>query len=192
MTDSAPHAPPAPPSADERDALDFTPLPCRTRTGWTAARQRGFIAGLSELGLVGPAAAAVGMSRQSAYRLRARAEARGGDGAAGFAAAWDAAVDQGQGEALSLALDRAVNGVAEPYFYGGRQRGERRRFDTGLLLAALRAADARAGRRRSGADARSPSATGPAGDSRDHWARDRLGGSSLTGNAWAEVGGNGV
>ena len=127
------------------DPLDFVPLPCRASNGWTAARQLGFIAALGELGLVGAAAEAVGMSRQSAYRLRARAAARGAAGAvgAGFVAAWDAAIDQGETEALSLALDRAVNGVAEPYFYGGRQRGVRRRYDNRLLLAAMRAIDVR-------------------------------------------------
>jgi hypothetical protein len=127
------------------DPLDFVPLPCRAANGWTAARQRGFIAALCELGLVGAAADAVGMSRQSAYRLRARAAARGDADAvgAGFVAAWDAAIDQGETEALSLALDRAVNGVDEPYFYGGRQRGVRRRYDNRLLRAAMRAIDVR-------------------------------------------------
>ena len=127
------------------DPLDFVPWPCRASNGWTAARQRGFISALCELGLVGAAADAVGMSRQSAYRLRARAAARGAADAvgAGFVAAWDAAIDQGETEALSLALDRAVNGVAEPYFYGGRQRGVRRRYNNRLLLAAMRAIDVR-------------------------------------------------
>ena len=134
MTESVPRFLPSSsdPLADglPADPLDFVPLPCRASNGWTAARQRGFIAALGELGLVGAAAGAVGMSRQSAYRLRARAAARGAADAvgAGFVAAWDAAIDQGETEALSLALDRAVNGVDEPYFYGGRQRGVRRRY----------------------------------------------------------------
>lgn len=202
MTDSAPLAP-APPSADERDALDFVPLPCRSRNGWTAARQRGFIAGLCELGLVGQAAAAVGMSRQSAYRLRARAESgveagagAGAEAEAGsFAAAWDAAIDQGQCEALSLALDRAVGGVAEPYFYGGRQRGERRRFDTGLLLATLRAAEVRAGRQHVEPDGPSDPRkdTGERlGGSRENGALRKLRRSSITDNGSTEFAGDGL
>ena len=149
MTESVPRSlsssPPPLPDGLPADPLDFVPLPCRAANGWTAARQRGFIAALCELGLVGAAADAVGMSRQSAYRLRARAAARGAADAvgAGFVAAWDAAIDQGETEALSLALDRAVNGVDEPYFYGGRQRGVRRRYDNRLLLAAMRAMDVR-------------------------------------------------
>jgi hypothetical protein len=62
----------------------FTPVPGRARRdGWTEERQRAFIAALDGTGCVGRAAAAVGMSRKSAYRLRRR------KGAESFAAAWD-------------------------------------------------------------------------------------------------------
>ena len=56
------------------------------RDGWTAERQLGFLAMLAETNSVARAAASVGMSRESAYRLRRRA------GAESFAAAWDAAL----------------------------------------------------------------------------------------------------
>lgn len=52
------------------------------RDGWTAERQIGFLACLSETNSVAAAAASVGMSRKSAYRLRSRA------GGALFAALW--------------------------------------------------------------------------------------------------------
>jgi hypothetical protein len=62
----------------------FEPAPGRARKdGWTAERQRTFIATLARTGCVGRAAAAAGMSRESAYRLRRRR------GAESFAAAWD-------------------------------------------------------------------------------------------------------
>lgn len=62
----------------------FMPVPARARRdGWTPERQRVFIAALARTGCVGRAAAAAGMSRESAYRLRRR------EGAARFAAAWD-------------------------------------------------------------------------------------------------------
>jgi hypothetical protein len=65
-------------------APSFTPVPGRTRRdGWTAERQQAFIAALARTGGVGRAAAAAGMSRESAYRLRRR------EGAESFAAAWD-------------------------------------------------------------------------------------------------------
>jgi hypothetical protein len=62
----------------------FTPVPGRARRdGWTAERQRAFIAALARTGCVGRAAAEAGMRRESAYRLKRR------KGAESFAAAWD-------------------------------------------------------------------------------------------------------
>ena len=63
----------------------FLPVPLRARAdGWTPERQARFIGLLAETGSVVEAARAVGMSRESAWRLRRRA------GAASFAHAWDA------------------------------------------------------------------------------------------------------
>jgi len=42
------------------------------RDGWTVERQLGFLAKLAETNSVARAAASVGMSRESAYRLRGR------------------------------------------------------------------------------------------------------------------------
>ena len=53
--------------------------------GWTFVRQGDFIGFLAETGSVTRAAAEVGMSRASAYKLR------GQPGAESFAAAWDVA-----------------------------------------------------------------------------------------------------
>ena len=53
------------------------------RDGWTPARQIGFLDALASTRSVSAAAASVGMSRESAYRLRARNE--GGL----FASMWD-------------------------------------------------------------------------------------------------------
>src|SRR5688572_25109987 len=65
----------------------FYPVPTRSRhDGWTKARQAGFIAALVETRSVMGACEAVGMSRKSAYQLRARPRAES------FAAAWDAAL----------------------------------------------------------------------------------------------------
>lgn len=62
----------------------FAAVPGRARRdGWTGERQSAFIAALARTGRVGRAAAAAGMSRESAYRPRRRA------GAGSFAAAWD-------------------------------------------------------------------------------------------------------
>jgi hypothetical protein len=56
------------------------------RDGWTIDRQVKFILALHKTHCVSHAAAAVGMTRESAYRLRAR------PGHADFARAWDIAV----------------------------------------------------------------------------------------------------
>ncbi|HEU0043331.1 hypothetical protein [Sphingomonas sp.] len=62
----------------------FTPVPVRARRdGWTPQRQRDFIAALADVRCVVVAARLVGRSFQTAYRLRARADA------VSFAAAWD-------------------------------------------------------------------------------------------------------
>lgn len=120
-------------------ALPFTPVPGRARhDGWTPARQRAFIEVLAATGTVTAAARAVGMSAKSAYRLRARA----GDDS-GFARAWNAALERSYQDALTVALDRGIEGVKVPVFYGGRQIGEYRRYDDRLTLAALRVAAAR-------------------------------------------------
>jgi hypothetical protein len=61
--------------------------PKTRRDGWTAQRQLRFLDALARTGSVTKAARAAGMSRESAYRLRARK-----DGAL-FAAAWDRALE---------------------------------------------------------------------------------------------------
>lgn len=65
----------------------FVPVPVRARhDGWSAARQGAFIGWLAQTGSVAQAAARVGLSRESAHRLRRRPDA------GSFAAAWDAAL----------------------------------------------------------------------------------------------------
>ena len=65
----------------------FLPVPLRARAdGWTAERQARFIGLLAETGSVAEAARRVGMSRESAHRLRRHPRA------GSFAHAWDAVV----------------------------------------------------------------------------------------------------
>jgi hypothetical protein len=62
----------------------FVPVPVRARgDGWTVERQGRFIGLFAETGSVAEAARRVGVSRTSAYKLRAR------PGAESFAHAWD-------------------------------------------------------------------------------------------------------
>jgi hypothetical protein len=120
---------PMPPEDD--DPFVFTPVATSPRTdGWSAERQRAFIAELATHGGVAAAARAVGMTPQSARRLRTRPDA------AGFVRAWNAAVDQGRIMALDLAMEIAREGRLVPITRRGKIVGHRRRFDSRLLFAA--------------------------------------------------------
>lgn len=83
--------------SDPADSYIPVPLAPR-RNGWTAERQRVFLASLAETGSVALASARAGMTKRSAYRLRARPEA------GAFADRWDAA--------LRTARDRATQPIA--------------------------------------------------------------------------------
>lgn len=104
MTDSpdiAAHAP----GDDAPRAFAPVPLDRNRRDGWTPWAQHAFIRALAAMGAVGPAARAVGLSRASAYKLRAR------PGATAFAAAWDRALADGRARIFDVAMDRAIHGV---------------------------------------------------------------------------------
>jgi hypothetical protein len=118
-----PAAPPQPPSnalaapdptevgappPDGYDPAEYRWVPVRRRPrldGWTEEKQRRFIETLADTGLVGAAAKAVGMSQETAYRLR-----RAPHGAA-FARAWDAARHHAAGLVEDIAFERAFEGV---------------------------------------------------------------------------------
>ena len=125
MSDSAPS-----------DPFAFDPVPSASsrHDGWTPERQGLFIAALREIGMVSAAAAAAGMSRKSAYALLKRAGPE-----SSFARAWVEAQAAGRSNAWLTAVGRAIDGVEEPYFYRGIQRGTRRVYDNRLLIAAFRA-----------------------------------------------------
>lgn len=72
------------PDASSADAAvpDFTPVPLRYRhDGWTPERQRDYVAALARTGHAGKAARAVGMTEQSAAKLRRRPDAASFDAA---------------------------------------------------------------------------------------------------------------
>jgi len=90
------------------DPADYRWVPVRRRPrldGWTEEKQRRFIEALADTGLVSAAAKAVGMSRESAYRLR-----RSAHGVA-FARAWDAARHHAGALVEDIAFERAFEGV---------------------------------------------------------------------------------
>ena len=118
------------------DGLTFTPVPVRPRAdGWTPAKQAAFLRWLWHLGMVGDAAAMVGMTRAGAYALRRR------PGAASFAESWDLGVRNAGDTLMMQAIRRAVDGDVVALVRRGRLAGATRRYDTGLLLALLRRAE---------------------------------------------------
>lgn len=86
----------------------------KRRDGWTPARQVSFIGMLYETRSVVAAAKAVGMGRESAYRLRKR------PGAAGFAAAWDAALGVSGGFAVRPVKLAQAKSTGLPAHYRAR------------------------------------------------------------------------
>jgi hypothetical protein len=89
------------------DAEEYRWVPVRRRPrfdGWTEEKQRRFIEALADTGLVSHAAKAVGMTRESANRLR-----RSPHGAA-FARAWDAARLHAGSALEDIAFERAIEG----------------------------------------------------------------------------------
>ena len=109
--------PPTPP-------IDFDTVPVRDRhDGWTPERQHAFVAALAESGCVTEACKAVGVTSQSAYRLRRHFDAQG------FRLAWDAALDFAIRRLSDAVYARAIYGVAVPHYYKGEVVGEHRRYD---------------------------------------------------------------
>lgn len=117
--------------------IEFDPVPVRPRhDGWNAGRQRGFIDLLVVCGCVSRSARALGMSPQSAHKLRSHPKG------ASFARAWDEALENGRSYQLLLAIDRCLVPEVRPVMYRGRKIGEQVRHDNSLLIALLNATSA--------------------------------------------------
>ena len=134
--------PPAPPAVPQtrRRIPAFHPVPvAERRDGWTPARQAAFIGYLAETRSVAAAAKRVMMGRESAYRLRKR------PGAAGFAAAWDAALGKSH-TPVTLSAAKATGlpayyrlkvGLAQVIVYGERYSGTHWKEDRNALMQHL-------------------------------------------------------
>lgn len=114
----------------------FEAAPLRARAdGWTPERQYRFIEALAESGCVEEACRFVGLSKQSAYRLRMRPEAQA------FRLAWDAAIDLAIRVLSDSVLGRAIHGEEIPHYYQGELIGTHRRYDNRLAQFLLRYRD---------------------------------------------------
>ena len=114
--------------------LRFTPVPLRAQhNGFGPKQQVRFIVALARGAGVGEAARAVGMGRQSLYRIRDRPDA------ASFAAAWDNAIEFARRIEAARRSPAAIPGTIEtilvPRYYRGRLIGYVQRED---LAGAMR------------------------------------------------------
>ena len=99
------------------------------QTRFTAERQATFIEHISTTGSARAAARAARVSHQTVYRM--------GRGNGAFRRAWDAALLVARAHSEAVLADRAHDGVLEPVWFHGEKVGERRRYDSRLLLAHL-------------------------------------------------------
>jgi hypothetical protein len=99
--------------------------------GWTVPRQVAFLEALAGGASVTAAAQGVGMSRQTAYALRARLRGEP------FDLAWHVATRCRFDHLLEAALERALNGVEVPHFHKGELIHTSRRYDERLTIALL-------------------------------------------------------
>lgn len=140
MNDSSPPHSPAPlaetgsalvPTSEAAAAAapGTTTAPAEPR--WTGERKAEFILELAATQCVATAARRVGMSRQSAYKLRAREQGEA------FDLAWSIALEQAFRQLQSAALARALNGTEVPVYQRGELIGTRQHFDERLTCFLL-------------------------------------------------------
>jgi hypothetical protein len=114
---------PTPPDADDSPS---------SGPRWTKRKMADFLRALAATHSVKAAAKSVGMSRQSAYKLRSRLKGLA------FDAAWDEAFKHSYQNLPYAALDRALNGIEVPHYFKGELIGTSRRYDERLTVALLK------------------------------------------------------
>lgn len=105
---------------------DPTPHPA---SKWTPQVRVRFLEHLSRKGNVRAACLLIGVSTETAYRLRRRDRA--------FARGWDAAIVHARRAAEHVLADRAIDGVLVDIYHRGEWVASQRKYDTRLLLAHL-------------------------------------------------------
>jgi hypothetical protein len=117
------------PAPDGEISVDTQPR--LSGDGWTAEKQRLFLLQLAETGCISHACDAVGLSRQSAYKLRRRASN------SVFAIGWDVAIHMARQAMLDEATERAFAGREVAVWYHGEQVGKRIVHNDRLLMFLL-------------------------------------------------------
>lgn len=104
---------------------------------WTKPKMAAFLRELAATHNVAAAAKAVGMSRHSCYRLRARLKGEP------FDIAWETAFQHGYDALAQAALERALHGVEVPHFHKGELVHVSRKYDERLTVYLLAARNPR-------------------------------------------------
>uniref|UniRef100_UPI000D68B7BA hypothetical protein n=1 Tax=Sphingorhabdus sp. EL138 TaxID=2073156 RepID=UPI000D68B7BA len=99
--------------------------------GWAPVMQVVVLGALAWTGNVKAAARYAGLSREGAYKLRRRPDARA------FARAWDAAIIHARDVFQDELMDKGLNGWREAVWHQGEEVGTRERWSAPLFLAAL-------------------------------------------------------
>lgn len=117
---------------DPASSLHFTPVKLRARAdGWTPERQRLFIAALAAFGHAGRAAAWVGMTEQTAARLRRR------EGAHSFARAYAAAFGFAKRMKHEAARRKGAEGSQGPEGFSPRGSSPTTKFEPSARPAGM-------------------------------------------------------
>ena len=117
---------------------DTGEMPNRARVdGWTPLRQRAFLRALTATGEIEKACKLARISNTAVRKARAAYPS--------FAAACDRAIAKAEPTLEQIAVDRAINGVAEPVYHAGQVVGHKRRYSDALMRDALKREDARFG-----------------------------------------------
>lgn len=122
--------------ANQSQFTDIPPVddlahPKERHDGWSPDKQVTFLEALARTGNVRAAATYAGLSRESAYKLRRRADGRT------FARAWDAAIIHARDIFQDALLDKGLNGWSEAVWHQREEVGTRERWSAPLFLAAL-------------------------------------------------------
>ncbi len=97
---------------------------------FTRQSQELFLKVLRGTGNVSEAAKAAGVSRSRVYQVRARSDI--------FASDWADAISATDDRIEAEAVRRAVEGVEEPYYYQGEERGIVRKYSDSMLMFLLK------------------------------------------------------
>lgn len=98
---------------------------------WTLPRRRAFLKVLRQTGTVTAAAEKAGVARSAAYQLRKKDKT--------FRQAWDDALQAALDELETELRRRAMHGVEQPVYFGGKECGRIRTYNDNLGMFLLRA-----------------------------------------------------